>query len=99
MTITFTPKKLLDILNTHGIKLGTLVAHHVDRNYFIPKYKTGSKKQADLDLTYRKTLQMTSVRKIAQCLKELNVCDDEMFVVACFIKDNFEMLAKGWELL
>jgi hypothetical protein len=90
--ITFTPKKFLaalelnDILFTHIVKCG------IDRSYFIPRYKEGSKKAKDLSLDYKKELRLSSVQKIATKLVESGFFKDKDLLIWCFQNDDFDKL-------
>ena len=88
----FTPKKFLDALYLRGIKLTNLVSHGIDRSYFIPRYKSGSKKLTEIDYSYRKVLRLSSIEKIASVLTQWGIASSEEQVIGCFKIDDFDPL-------
>ena len=90
--ITFTPKKFIDVLTLNDILLTHVVKCGLDRNYFIPRYKEGSKKIKDLTLDYKKELRLSTILKIATTLVESGFFKDKDLIVACFEEDNFDKL-------
>jgi hypothetical protein len=90
--IEFTPKKFIDVLELNGIKFTHLVQCGIDRNYFIPRYKDGSRKIKELDFSYKKNLRIETIQKIATTLVESGFFKDKAVIVYCFQYDNFEAL-------
>ena len=90
--ITFTPKKFLDALMLNDILITHIVKSGVDRNYFIPRYKQGSKKIKELTLDYKKSLRFSSVTNIATTLVEAGFFKDKDLILACFEIDDFTKL-------
>jgi hypothetical protein len=94
-TIVFTPKKFIDALTLNDILFTHVVKCGLDRNYFIPRYKEGSKKIKDLTLDYKKELRFSTVLKIASTLVESGFFKDKDLILSCFEEDNFDRLLPG----
>jgi hypothetical protein len=90
--ITFTPKKFIDVLFLNDILLTHIVKSGIDRNYFIPRYKEGSRKIKELTLDYKKSLRFGTVIKIATTLVEAGFFKDKDLILACFEIDDFSKL-------
>ncbi len=90
--ITFTPRKFIDALLLNDILITHIVKAGVDRNYFIPRYKEGSKKIKELTLDYKKELRFNSVQKIATTLVESGFFKDKNLIISCFEMDDFNKL-------
>lgn len=88
----FTPKKFLDVLYLRGIKLTHLVSHGVERSYFIPRYKEGSRKLVKIDYGYRKNIRFSSIEKISALLVQWGIARSKEQVVECFKNDDFDTL-------
>lgn len=91
MMIQFTPKKFIDAIELNGYKITNLVKVGVDRSYFVPRYKKGSRKIKDLG-DYKKKLNLTTIQKIADILVEYGYFDDKTQIIYCFRTDDFEAL-------
>jgi hypothetical protein len=90
--IEFNPRKFIDMLTLNDIKLTHIVKRGVDRNYFIPRYKEGTKKLKELPFDYKKSLRENTIRKIAKILVEHGFFTDEELIFTCFESNNFEPL-------
>lgn len=91
MMVRFTPKKFIDTMELNNIQLTELVKLGLYRSYFIPRYKSGSKKKDELG-DYRKGLRLSTIEKIAVTLVEFGYFDDKELIIECFRNDNFEPL-------
>ncbi len=89
--ILFTPKKFIGAMELNGIKLTHLVKLGIDRSYFIPRYKKGSRRKNELD-NYRKRLHMSSIQKIADILVDYGYFEDKAQIIYCFKSDDFDVL-------
>jgi len=90
--LLFTPKKFIDALDLNEIKLTHLVQDGIDRSYFIPRYKRGSKKIKSLTYQYKKSIERKTIAKIAVVLIKRGLAQNEEEVLWCFVNDNYDIL-------